>query len=65
MINALFGGVMGTSGRGGEGRKYALSSDEDISDFWGFVHEADGLFTPLPDEESDHLLVPLAEIESL
>ncbi len=42
---------MRTSGRGGEGQKYALSSDEDDSDFWGFAHEAVGLFTPLPDEE--------------
>ncbi|MHB9856585.1 barstar family protein [Streptomyces krungchingensis] len=26
--------------------KYALTSDEDESDFWGFVQEARGLFTP-------------------
>ncbi|MFD8010762.1 barstar family protein [Streptomyces sp. NPDC058955] len=31
--------------------KYALFSDEDDSDFWGFVHGARGLFTPLPDGE--------------
>lgn len=42
---------MGTSERGGEGQKYALTSDEDDSDFWGFAHEAEGFFTPLPDEE--------------
>lgn len=42
---------MQTSGRVGEGRKYALTSDEDDSDFWGFFHEAEGLFTPLPEEE--------------
>ncbi|MFH9066817.1 barstar family protein [Streptomyces coeruleorubidus] len=42
---------MRTSGLGGEGQKYALTSDEDDSDFWGFAHEAEGLFTPLPDEE--------------
>ncbi|MEU6548510.1 hypothetical protein [Streptomyces sp. NPDC046859] len=41
---------MRTSGRRGEGQKYALSSDEDNGDFWGFVQEADGLFTLLPDE---------------
>ncbi|MFF7675333.1 barstar family protein [Actinacidiphila glaucinigra] len=51
MISSLFGGAMRTSGRGGEGRKYALTSDEDDSDFWGFAHEVQGLFTPLPDEE--------------
>ncbi len=38
---------MRTSGQGGEGRKYARTSDEDDSDFWGFAHEAEGLFTPL------------------
>ncbi|WP_328663645.1 barstar family protein [Streptomyces sp. NBC_00328] len=42
---------MRTSGRSREGQKYALTSDEDDSDFWGFAHEAEGLFTPLPDEE--------------
>ncbi|UGQ10931.1 barstar family protein [Yinghuangia sp. ASG 101] len=41
---------MRTSGRGSEGQKYALTSDEDDSDFWGYVHEAEGFFTPLPDE---------------
>jgi hypothetical protein len=50
-ISALFGGAMRTSGRGGEGQKYALTSDEDDSDFWGFANEAEGLFTPLADEE--------------
>ena len=49
-IGALMGSVMRTSRRGGEGQKYALTSDEDASDFWGFTHEAEGLFTPLPDE---------------
>ncbi|MFJ9530820.1 MULTISPECIES: barstar family protein [Streptomyces] len=42
---------MRTSGWAGEGQKYALTSDEDDSDFWGFTHEAEGLCTPLPDEE--------------
>jgi hypothetical protein len=42
---------MRTSGRGGEGQKYALASDEDDADFWGFSHEVEGLFTPLPEEE--------------
>ncbi|WP_228023452.1 hypothetical protein [Streptomyces acidicola] len=45
------GGAMRTSGLGGEGQKYALTSDKDDSDFWGFAHEAEGLFTPLPGEE--------------
>ncbi|MFE5852654.1 barstar family protein [Streptomyces sp. NPDC056500] len=42
---------MRRSGRGGAGQKYALTSDEDNADFWGFAREAEGLFTPLPDEE--------------
>ncbi|MFF3085879.1 barstar family protein [Streptomyces nojiriensis] len=42
---------MRTSGLGGEGQKYALTSDEDDADFWGSAHEAVGLFTPLADEE--------------
>lgn len=42
---------MRTAGPGSEGRKYALASDEDDSDFWGFAHDAEGLFTPLPDGE--------------
>ncbi|MEV6260819.1 barstar family protein [Streptomyces sp. NPDC051784] len=42
---------MRTSGQGGEGQKYALTSDEDDSDFWGFAQGAEGLFTPLPDEQ--------------
>ncbi|MFG2479908.1 barstar family protein [Streptomyces fagopyri] len=50
-IGALIGGAMQPSGRGGEGQKYALTSDEDDSDFWGFAHEAEGFFTPLPDGE--------------
>ncbi|QGV82919.1 barstar family protein [Streptomyces ficellus] len=41
---------MRTSELGGEGHKYALASDEDDSDFWGYAHEAEGLFTSLPDE---------------
>jgi len=41
---------MRTSGRGGAGQKYALASDEDEADFWGFAREAEGLFTPLSDE---------------
>ncbi|OKJ64213.1 barstar family protein [Streptomyces sp. CB02261] len=42
---------MRTSQRGSEGQKYALISEEDDGDFWGFAHEAQWLFTPLPDEE--------------
>ncbi|MEU6442085.1 barstar family protein [Streptomyces sp. NPDC047046] len=42
---------MRASGRGGPGQKYALVSDEDAADFWGFAREAEGLFTPLPDGE--------------
>ncbi|MFF3542201.1 barstar family protein [Streptomyces platensis] len=42
---------MRTPGQGGEERKYALTSDEDDTDFWGFAQEAEGLFTPLPEEE--------------
>lgn len=42
---------MRSSDQVGEGQKYALTSDEDDSDFWGFAHEAEGLFTPLPDGE--------------
>lgn len=45
------GRAMRTSGRGREGQKYALTSDEDAADFWRFAHEADGLFAPLPEEE--------------
>ncbi|MCX5399216.1 barstar family protein [Streptomyces sp. NBC_00102] len=33
--------------RGGEGWGYALRSDEDEADFWGFARGAEGLFTPL------------------
>lgn len=47
---ALDGG-MRTAGRGSEGQAYALSSDEDDADFWGFAQESEGLFTPLPGEE--------------
>ncbi|MFB6635597.1 barstar family protein [Streptomyces sp. NPDC056362] len=47
---------MGTSGRAVDGQRYALTSDEDASDFWGFAHEAEGLFTPLPDEEGERLV---------
>jgi len=35
----------------GEGRKYALTSDEEDGGFWGSAQEAEGFFTPLPDEE--------------
>ncbi|MFD7407744.1 barstar family protein [Streptomyces sp. NPDC059866] len=45
------GSAMRTSDRGGEGQKYALASDEDDTDFWGFAHDAEGLFTPLQEEE--------------
>ncbi len=33
------------AGSAGGGRKYALTSDEDESDFWGFAQEARG-FSP-------------------
>ncbi|MFD8739728.1 barstar family protein [Streptomyces sp. NPDC059618] len=42
---------MRAAGRDGKGQKYALTSDEDDNDFWGLAHEAEGLFTPLPDEK--------------
>ncbi|MGW6981436.1 barstar family protein [Streptomyces sp. NPDC054932] len=42
---------MRTPGRGGGGQRYALTSDEDDGDFWGCAQGAEGLFTPLPDEE--------------
>ncbi|KNE84378.1 MULTISPECIES: barstar family protein [Streptomyces] len=42
---------MRTPDRNGEGRKYALTADEDEADFWGFAHDAEGLFTPLPGED--------------
>ncbi|WP_418960112.1 barstar family protein [Streptomyces tritici] len=41
----------GISGRPADGHKFALTSDEDDSDFWGSGHGAEGFFTPLPDEE--------------
>ncbi|MER6618038.1 barstar family protein [Streptomyces xantholiticus] len=40
---------MEIAGSAGDGRKYALTSDEDESDFWGFAQEARGLFTPSED----------------
>ncbi|AJC53338.1 hypothetical protein GZL_00734 [Streptomyces sp. 769] len=45
--------AMRTSGHGGQGQKYALRADEvdEVdADFWGFAHEAEGLFTPLEEE---------------
>ncbi|MEV7170435.1 Barstar domain containing protein [Streptomyces sp. NPDC093224] len=42
---------MRISARASGGQKYSLTSDEDDGDFWGFVHEAEGLFTPLPESE--------------
>lgn len=36
---------------GRRGTEVRSTSDEDDADFWGFAHEAEGLFTPLPDEE--------------
>ncbi|MFD3554377.1 barstar family protein [Streptomyces goshikiensis] len=45
------GTVRRTSGRGTEGQKYALTPDEDDAGFWGFAQEAEGLFTPLQEEE--------------
>ncbi|MEV8341258.1 barstar family protein [Streptomyces niveus] len=40
---------MTTSGT--RGPRYALTSEENDADFWGFAHESEGLFTPLPHEE--------------
>ncbi|GAA1163116.1 barstar family protein [Kitasatospora gansuensis] len=45
------GSAMRTAAQDSQGRKYALTSDEDDADFWGFAQEADGLFTPLPEDE--------------
>ncbi|MFJ6406936.1 barstar family protein [Streptomyces hydrogenans] len=42
---------MRTSRWGDEGQKYALTSDEEDSDFWGFAHGAEGFFTPAPEGE--------------
>lgn len=42
---------MRISGRDDERQRCALTSDEDDNDFWGLAYEAEGLFTPLPDEE--------------
>lgn len=42
---------MRSSEKGGQGQKYALTSDEDDTDFWGFARGVEGLFTPLPGEE--------------
>ncbi|RII18366.1 Barstar (barnase inhibitor) [Streptomyces sp. YIM 130001] len=36
---------------GGGAWRYALTSDEDDGDFWGFAHEAVGLFTSSADDE--------------
>lgn len=42
-ISAFTGRAMRTSsGRGGEGQRYALTSDEDDADFWGSAREAEG-----------------------
>lgn len=49
-----------TSGKGGKGQKYALTADEDDTDFWGFAREAEGLFTPLPEAEEGARRVRLA-----
>ncbi|MGC4943694.1 barstar family protein [Kribbella sp. DT2] len=35
------------SAEAGKGYKYALTSDEDENDFWGFAREAEGVFAPL------------------
>lgn len=45
------GNVTRTQRQGSKGQQYALTSDEDDADFWGFAHEADGFFTPLPEDE--------------
>ncbi|WP_017588695.1 barstar family protein [Nocardiopsis ganjiahuensis] len=44
------GNATRASARSAGGQKYALTSDEDDADFWGSAHEAEGLFTPLPEE---------------
>ncbi|MET9062472.1 barstar family protein [Streptomyces antibioticus] len=44
---------MRTSGRRDARKKYALTSDDADSDFWGFAHEAEGIFTPRPDEREE------------
>lgn len=49
-MRTLMGNATRAPVRFGEGQKYALTSDEDDTDFWGSVHEAEGLFTPLPEE---------------
>ncbi|MFH9956102.1 barstar family protein [Streptomyces roseolus] len=51
MISVFTGGAVRASRRDGEERKYALTSDDDDEDFWGFAREAVGFFTPPPDEE--------------
>jgi RNAse (barnase) inhibitor barstar len=50
-MSALMGNAAGAPVRFGEGQKYALTSDEDDADFWGSIREAEGLFTPPPEED--------------
>ncbi|UNO43643.1 barstar family protein [Streptomyces sp. MST-110588] len=42
-----------SGGRDGEGQKYALTADADDAGFWGFAHEAEGLFTPLEERDEE------------
>lgn len=48
-ISALILGLMRMSERSGQGWHYAMTSEDDRSDFWGFAREAKGLFTSLTD----------------
>ncbi|AUG75416.1 hypothetical protein CFP65_0453 [Kitasatospora sp. MMS16-BH015] len=45
------GNVTRTQRQGSGGQRYALTSEQNDADFWGFAHEAEGFFTPLPDDE--------------
>ncbi|MFD7904401.1 barstar family protein [Kitasatospora sp. NPDC059722] len=45
------GNVTRTQRQGSQGQQYALTSDEDDADFWGFAFEAEGFFAPLPEDE--------------
>lgn len=40
-----------TAGQASDGQKYALIAEDDDADFWGFAHDADGLFSPLPENK--------------
>ncbi|MEV7122057.1 barstar family protein [Kitasatospora griseola] len=45
------GNVTRTQRQGSQGQQYALTSDQDDSDFWGFAFEAEGFFAPLSKDE--------------